>query len=240
MKKFLLVLLILAVSSSVAQQEMGVLYDPKIPAAVLNIPTAQQQKIVNQAISFGSSIIKKSCAFGTVWDGKSGTLEARMTGSFTRPKSQQIVYVIQFPCLTGRSDDNWRMVTIYEGSVLKSGYLVTYTVGVGGIQEFYAVKDVNQNGISEIAVVSVWGDGPGSGRDLDLIDWKANVPNSLGHLSVSSAMYNRESKKGEVHQYTVYVAKSAKPVFVGIELGSKTQLTLLSLEQPNVLMIPIR
>jgi hypothetical protein len=234
-----LVLLILAVSSSVAQQEMGVLYDPKIPAAVLNILTAQQQKIVNQAISFGSSIIKKSCAFGTVWDGKSGTLEARMTGSFTRPKSQQIVYVIQFPCLTGRSDDNWRMVAIYEGSVLKSGYLVTYTVGIGVIKEFYAVKDVNQNGLSEIAVVSIWGDGPGSGTDLNLIDWSSNAPKPLGNLRVASRLYG-DPNGDEVHEYTVYVAKSPKPVFVGIELGSKTQLTLLSLEQPNVLVIPIR
>jgi hypothetical protein len=240
MKKFFLVLLVFAVSSVVAQQEMGVLYDPKIPAAVLNIPTTQKQKIAAQAIQFGLSTIKNFCYSPSELDGKTGILEARMTGSFTRPKSQQIAYVTQIPCGTGHSDDYWRLIAIYEGTVLKSGYLVTYTVGIGAIREFYAVKDVNQNGLSEIAVVSVWGDGPGSGTDLDLIDWNTNAPKPLGHLSVSSAMYDDESGKSDVHRYTVYVAKSPKPVFVGLEAGSKTQLTLLPLEKPSVLVIPIR
>jgi hypothetical protein len=239
MKKLFLALLFIAFSSSVAQQEMGVLYDPKIPAATLNIPKAQRQKIVNQAISFGSSIIKKSCASGTVWDGKSGTLEARMMGSFTRPKSQQTAYIIRFPsCLTGHSDDNWRMIAIYEGSMLKSGYLVTYTIGVGGIKEFYSVKDVNQNGLSEIAVVSTWGDAGAYGTVLDLIDWSATNPKPLGSLSVVS--FYAYPDHPELHEYTVYVAKSRMPIFVGLEAGSKTQLTLLPLEKPSVLVIPIR
>jgi hypothetical protein len=239
MKKLFLVLIVLAVSSGVAQQEMGVLYDPKIPAAVLNIPLAQKQKIVFEASRFGAKTIKKSCAFDSVWDGKSGTVEARMTGSFTRPKSQQTAYVIQFPCLTGHSDDNWRMVAIYEEAILKSAYLVTYTNGIGAIKEFYAVKDVNQNGLSEIAVVSIWGDGPGSGTDLALIDWNSNAPKPLGTLRVASRFYGNSSA-GEVHEYIVYVAKGVQPVFVGLELGSKTQMTLLPLEKPSVLVIPIR
>jgi hypothetical protein len=236
MKKFFLALLVFIFSSGVAQQEMGVLYDPKILNTPLTIPMAQRQKIVAETIRFGASTIKKSCA----WDGKSGTLETRMTGSFTRPKSQQAAYVINLPCGTGHSDDYWRMIAIYEGTVLKSAYLVTYTVGIGAIREFYAVRDVNLNGFSEIAVVSVWGDGHGAGTDLDLVDWNANLPKPIGHLGVFSSVYFEESGNREVHEYTVYVAKAPKPVFVGLEAGSKTQLTLLPLEKPSVLVIPIR
>jgi hypothetical protein len=239
MKRFFLALLVLMFSSSIAQQEMGVLYDPKISAAPLNMSVVQRQKIVNQAIQFGSSTILKVCDSPTKWDGKSGILEARMIGSFTRPKSQQTAYVLSFPsCLSSHSDDDWRMVAIYEGSALKSGYLVASTSGIGVIDEFYAVKDVNQNGLTEIALVSSWADGGGGGTYLDLIDWSAASPKPLGSLRVAFGF--ADPNHPELHQYTVYVAKNAKPVFVGLEAGSKTQLTLLPLEKPNVFVIPIR
>jgi hypothetical protein len=239
MKFFFLALLVFMFSSGVAQQEMGILYDPKISAAPLNMSVVQRQKIVNQAIQFGSSIIKKSCYSPSEWNGKSGTLEARMTGSFTRTKSQQTAYVINFPsCLSGHSDDNWRMVAIYEATILKNAYLVTYTNGIGAIQEFYAVKDVNQNGLSEIAVVGNWGDGAGGGRDLDLIDWGNSSPKPLGSLRVAFGFADPDHPV--LHQYTVYVVKSPKPVFVGLEADNKIQLTLLPLEKPSVLVIPIR
>jgi hypothetical protein len=239
MKKFFLVLLVFAVSSVVAQQEMGVLYDPKIPAAPLNMSVVQRQKIVNQTIQFGSSVIKKSCDSSSNWDGKSGTVEARMTGSFTRSKSQQTAFVVNLSsCLSGHGDYNWQMVAIYEAAILKNAYLVTYTKGLGATPEFYAVKDVNQNGLSEIAVVGSRGDGGGGGRDLDLIDWGNSSPKPLGSLRVAFGFANPDHP--EFHEYTVYVAKSPKPVFVGLEAGSKTQLTLLPLEKPSVLVISIR
>jgi hypothetical protein len=237
MKKFFLALLVFMFSNGAAQQEMGVLYDPKISAVPLNMSVAQRQKIVTEASRFGAKIIKKACAFDSVWDGKSGTLEKRMTGSFTRSKSQQTAYIIQFPCLTGRSDDNWRMVAIYEAAILKSAYLVTYTNGIGAIQEFYAVKDVNQNGLSEIAVVGSWADGGGGGRDLDLIDWSNASPKPLGRLRVGFGYADPDHP--EFHEYIVYVAKGTQPVFVGLEAGSKTQMTLLPLEKPSVLVVPI-
>jgi hypothetical protein len=92
--------------------------------------------------------------------------------------------------------------------------------------------------LSEIAVVGSWGDGGGAGRDLDLIDWSNANPKLLGSLRVAFGFADPDHP--ELHEYTVYVAKSPKPVFVGLEAGSKTQLTLLPLEKPNVLVIPIR
>ena len=240
MKKRAVLLLCLIASSVAAQQAMSVLFDSKLPSKSIDLTQAQRVRVTADALRVAGAALRKHCAPIDPWDGKTMKLETVLSGSFTRKNSKQTAHVFSPDCASGFMAGSWRVVTVHETSNLVNAYLLTskhrfFMLG----NERYAVRDVNQNGYSEIAWLMVSAEGDlTTAKSLDLLDWDGAGARALGYLEFKYSVATDQYREDRV--YTVYVSKGKTPTFVGLEGGAQPKLTLLSLEEPRIQIVPIR
>jgi hypothetical protein len=218
--------------------DMSVLYDPKLETPLPKLESKLVARIVKDLRTF--PVFKDmrtdgNCSSrGEFEPWPSPPIEAIAKGSFTRPKSDQLLYIVE-PCtgpITG--DTTPTAVVVYEKEKLVSAFRFSSTTIFTGFREGFSVRDIDQNGLSELALVQSGGDGCGGWTLLDLVQWKSQKPVSLGSLAVGSVACD------VVTQYTVYVNKAPKPTFVGAEFGRDLKLTLLELGKPSITITTLR
>jgi hypothetical protein len=109
----------------------------------------------------------------------------------------------------------------------------------GRLAETYSVKDINLNGLREIALMYDWEDGCDGRctfRSLDLLEFKS------GKLQLNASLM--VARGGDVSPqyrftYTVYVLKGSKPIFVGVHSAGKNSLTFLNVARSSFLEIKV-
>jgi hypothetical protein len=218
--------------------DMSVLYDPKLKTPLPRLEPKLVAQIVKDLRTF--PVFKDmrtdaSCVIGggsEPWP--SAPVAGLAKGSFTRPKSDQLLYIVE-PC-TGPivGDVTPTAVMVYEKAQLVSAFRFSSTSIYTGLREGFGVRDVDQNGLSELALVTSGGDGCGAWTYLDLVQWKTKIPTALG--SLSAALHDC----GDSTEYTLYVNKAPKPTFVGAEFARNLKLTLLELGKPSITITTLR
>ena len=217
---------------------MSVLYDPKLETPLPKLEPKLVARIIKDLRAF--PVFKDmrtdgSCSSrGEFEPWPSPPVVAVAKGSFTRSKSDQVLYIIE-PC-TGplAGDMTPTAVLVYEKEKLVSVFRFSSTIIFTGFREGFSVRDIDQNGLSELAVVMSGGDGCGGWTNLHLIQWKSQQPFPFGTLNVASVGC------GSSTEYTLYVNKATTPTFVGAEYGRDLKLTLLKLEKPSITITTLR
>jgi hypothetical protein len=141
---------LLLVSSSSSETALRILYDPRVTRKNITIPEpillqTNKSVLVNKK-RFGKRFqeILEYC----VNDGLSIEHIGIFTGSFTKQKIKQAGYGFVF-C------EKMMVISILENSKITS--IVTlvskYNTSICGYEDSYAVRDVNRNGTSEIAMI---------------------------------------------------------------------------------------
>ena len=220
------------------QGAMSVLYDPKSKASAPKL----EPKLLAQIIKDLRSIpalkdmrTDANCVQGPETSAlPSPPVTGVAVGAFTKDKANQTAYLVE-PC-TGpiQGDAFATVVAVYEAGKLVTAVSLRSVFPFTRLVEAYGVKDVDRNGLSELALVTHGGDGCGTWTYLDLIQWVRQTPSSLGSLAVAFGGCDDNA------EYTVYVNKSPKPTFVGAEFGRDLKLTLLELQKPNVTLQQLR
>jgi hypothetical protein len=209
--------------------DMNVLYDPKLKTPAPKLEPKLVAKIIKDMRTDGNC---SSRGASEPWPSPPVVNVAK--GSFTRAKSDQLVYFVE-PCTGPIVGDVFpTAVMVYEKEKLISAFRFSTTSIYTGLQEGFSVRDIDQNGLSELALIMSGGDGCGGWTSLDLIQWKAQKASSLGSFFVAS------HDCGETSEYTVYVNKAPKPTFVGAEFARNLKLTLLELGKPSITITALR
>jgi hypothetical protein len=218
--------------------DMSVLYDPKLKTPSPKLETKLVAKIVKDLrtipIYKDMRTDEKCWSPGEFEPWPSPPVAAVAKGSFTRPKSDQLLYIVETCVGPSVGDNTASTVMIYEKEKLISVYKFVSNGLFTGFREGFSVRDIDQNGLSEVALVQSGGDGCGGWTLLDLVQWKSQKPVSLGSLTVGSVACD------VVTDYTVYVNKSPKPTFVGAEFARNLKLTLLELSKPSITITTLR
>jgi hypothetical protein len=229
---------LVALAQETRTGSMSVHYDPKLETPLPKLEPKLVARIVKDLRTFpvfkdmrtdGNCSTRSESAPWT-----SPPVVGVAKGSFTRAKSNQLVYFVE-PCTGPIVGDVFpTAVMVYEQEKLISAFRFSTTSIYTGLREGFSVRDIDQNGLSELALVTSGGDGCGGWAYLDLVQWKNQRPNSLGSLNVAS------HDCGESTEYTLYVNKSPKPTFVGAEYGRDLKLTLLELGKPFITITTLR
>ena len=225
---------LLAFAQSNPTAEMSVLYDPKLKTPRPKLEPTLIAQIVKDLRSFPvfKDMRTDVACRGETWD--SAPVLATAKGSFTRVKSDQTVYMVE-PCIGPIVGDvTPTAVMVYEQGKLISAFRFSSNTIYTGLREGFGVRDIDQNGLSELALVTFGGDACADWTYLDLIQWASAKPISLGSLNVA------RNDCGKSTGYTVYVNKNSKPTFVGVEAARNLKLALLELGKPSMTITALK
>jgi hypothetical protein len=237
MRKIWIGLILIAFSSGIAQQQMSVLYDPNVPSPKPKLAAAQASHIILESLLKAKPLLHDYCQE----DFSRASVRNVARGSFTRLKSNQTVYAIA-PCpyggFTDSTNANIAVISIYEADTRIVSYAVNW-FDVGVLVEMYSLKDIDQNGLSEIAFVTDYADGACSAKTIHLAEFSQAKLNGIGSVGQSLRCAEEAGPMG-AHDYTIFVSKGTKPVFVGYEMKKKPTLALLNLEKSRLQLAEIR
>jgi hypothetical protein len=143
-------------------------------------------------------------------------------GPFTRSsRTEEIAYLV---AICEIHDWLTYAILIYDGPHLVKKMILETSGAYASVNEIYAVRDLNQNGLREIAIVSSYGDGGFFAQELMLLEHKNGVFRNIGGFSVGLFSGGTETKN------KIYVFKSKKPrfmqdiYFTPDELNAKTSI----------------
>ena len=157
-------------------------------------------------------------------------VRGRATGSFTRAGASQSAYLV-FGCRVTLETESYGLL-IYEGSRLLSSTHLTLTDVFGFAREFYAARDLNRNGLSELALRWSTADGCCTLERLSLFEFREIGLSALGELPVLLEGAENNPGGGFTNfNYTLYVQKGPRPVFIGVDALNKKFPTVLELEK---------
>lgn len=233
MKKILFIFTLLACSSvalthAVAGSQRptpaAVLYDPKIKTPEPKLNPALEGRIMEDAAGMKDAQGRALCP------PRDTRVRGVASGSFTRAKAKQTAYLV-FGCRVTLETETYGLL-IYENSRLISSSHLTVTDLYGLAREFYGVRDLNNNGLSELALRWSTGDGCCFFESLALLEWKGVGWKTLGQLPLLYGEDENNLSSGFINfNYTLYVQKGARPVFVGVDALNKNLPTVLELER---------
>ncbi len=225
----------MAFSSGIAQQQMNLLYDPSAKSPKPKLTAVQESQIISESLSKGNAQLQTYCQN----DFSHANVRFAAHGSFTRLKSNQTAYLIA-PCpfggITGSADNG--VISIYESNKRIASYAVAAR-GDGLIRDFYSVNDINQNDLSEIALLSEYADGLCSSNTLDLAEFDHDILKPIGALHPNQQCAE-ELGSARTFDRSIFVSKGSSPVFVGYEMKKKPILTFLKFEKSVMQLMAIR
>ena len=180
-------------------QQTVVINDPTIPEKARDI-SASDKNLIDRDVW---PVMRKK------YEGESCTPEFEsydvITGSFTKPKSNQTLIFIQV-CQTGNGFGIAGLALIEDGKVIGL-YGADEAGWVAGAQ---ALPDVNQNGLDEFALYWSGGIHQGEGGvGVDLMEFSGNALHPLGWFQSEGFSNDRPS-----FGYKVSVKKGKLPVFL--------------------------
>jgi len=238
MPKLFLALLMcssLALSQTQTQQQTqygrptpaAVLYDAKIPTLEPKLEPALEGRIMGDAAGMKDPQGRALCS------PRDTRVRGRASGSFTRATAKQTAYLV-FGCWATLESESYGLL-VYEGSRLISSSHLTRTDAFGFAREFYAVRDLNQNGLSELALRWFTGDGCCLLERLSLLELGKTGLQALGELAISFKGAENNPGGGLVNfDYTLYVQKGPRPVFLGLDAVNKNLPSVLELQKAQL------
>jgi hypothetical protein len=232
MKGLPVVIGMMILCSTLAQenQEMALLYNPETRTQIPAVTGDVQQRISKDILRVAGSDLRVRCQSGEPLD--QPEIKGVTTGAFTRVRATQTAYVLELCGLKAALGQPLFGVVIYEDKKIVA-YSHVHIPYAGGIVEAYSVRDINLNGLSELAIV--WGAGDGFCPDtsLTLLEFKQSVLATLGETKVLR-YFETSQDKDPCSELAIYVNKSTNPTFVGIELFLKRNPMLLKLEKSTL------
>ena len=199
-------------------QALSVLYDPALPSATFSGVPAAARNVVAQGLQRLKTDLKPWCK---------GTPAARAyavaNGSFSRAAVREQVH------LTEICGGLMMAVVTAEGRVLHA----TVFEPLGALVEGFAARDVNADGLSEVVLVTEYGDGGCASRQLMLLQFPAGKLRPLGELWVKLSCVVEMGPENR-HDYRVYVRKGKAPAFIGVDRLRPGRLAQLTLKRVNL------
>lgn len=131
--------------ASLASAQTGVVYDPRLPTPAPKISSTLQLRITGLVQAARQAGSWKTTATA-MCDDQTVRILGQATGSFTAPRTAQIAYLysacFEVPNVTQQG------LIVMQGATVLSHYAFT-----DHFSELYSVKDLNQNGMSELALI---------------------------------------------------------------------------------------
>ncbi len=139
------------------------------------------------------------------------TVEGLAEGSFTKPKSAQVVYLYR-KC----TDDTMKYPGFISVLIITQGEEVVahfvYADVFGGFTSLKILPDINRNGLSEIVLRSSLGYGYYT-DSIDIYEFGANNPVSLGGTKIFTNLPDNGKEDESKTAYRITVQTDKSPVF---------------------------
>lgn len=209
-----------AVAQPLASEVLSVVYDPTLPSRTsARVPAAATRAVSAGLTKLKSSLPADCPALNTV------RAYSTATGAFTRKNASEQLHLVEV-C------EFVLVAVITEGAQVRAASTFSPP---GRLIEGFAARDINADGLSELAVAMDYGDGGCGSHQLLLLQFPAGTPRPLGELGVKLNCAPEVGAPG--FDYRVYVSKGKTPVFIGVDRAHAGRLVRLSLKRANV-MIP--
>lgn len=204
----LLFLIFGAAVSSFGQAEKPVLiYDGRPAKEISTAPTQAETDIVEKEVRKNESVIKTKSS-QDCGDEDTFSVIGAASGSFTKQKSSQTAYLYEL-CRSARTFGIGGIVIVENGKVVSHN-----TYGDNGLgYDIASLPDINQNGLSEIVLIS---GGMGQGftfGGIEIIEIGANGVMSFGFAETYSDDYGVGNAKSLGTAYRITAQTGKTPVY---------------------------
>jgi len=233
--------LLIAASVALAQpapapQGMNVLYDAKSPSSLKNGVPRALVALTKSAVNIARIALKARCHEGRPIEPDNPVFSqafAAASGAFTRPGAKQTA-LLYAACAHKDAEGELFVIAVAENQTILQVSLVHVDVVYAALLDAYGVRDVNGNGLSELALVWHSGDGCCGMKRLDLLEFGTS-PRGAGALPIEWFQGNGHGIDTDAsYAYTVYAARASKPTFVGVEYAARSRVALLPLGRSNL------
>jgi|GEM_PF-1686027 len=205
----------------------SILFDARIQTPEPRLEPALEGRVMQDAAAMKDAQGRALCP------PRDTRVRGRATGSFTRAGASQSAYLV-FGCRVTQGTESYGLL-MYEGSRLLSSAHLTLSDAFGFAREFYATRDLNVNGRSELALRWSSGDGCCLLERLSLLEFGKTGLKPLGELPLMfSGAENNPGSGFTNFNYTLYVQKGPHPVFVGVDALNKKFPTVLELQKAQL------
>jgi hypothetical protein len=200
------------ISAAFSETQLRILYDPRISSKK---PNANSSDLAQVRKAFASNLKNFGKSFQARWkycDGSpEGELAGVFTGSFTRQKVKQSGYAL-VAC------ERIMIIALLENQKIISitAFAPRVNLNLCIFNEAYAVRDVNRNEFSELAMIMSCGDGPGFQTSLTLYEF-----NKSTYIPICDDTVRYGFGADGISEYwekIVYVNPQPKPLFVAQKL----------------------
>ena len=230
MKRFLALLAVsaacLALTISAAPQTLPVLYDSSIKTPAPSVPSSDIARVYKELLSAGGTRLENECFEGKL--PAAPKLAGLARGAFTHKGAAQVAWLFEL-CYTKRYPDHgfYGLVILDNGRTERVSSL-QLTALYATATELYSLRDINQNGRDELALVWQTGDSGFSLTVLALLEQASRNLKALGDLIVQNSDYNDNIA------WKVFVLKSNSPVFIATPKSRQSSIVKLSLDKPSL------
>lgn len=194
--------------SSFGQAEKPVLiYDGRTREEISTAPTQAETKIVEKEVIKKEAVIKAKSS-QDCGDENDFSIIGAASGSFTKEKSSQTAYLYEL-CRSARTFGIGGIVIVENGKIVSHN-----TYGDNGLAiDIASLPDINQNGLSEIVLISSgMGQGYSSGV-IEIVEIGANGITSFGLADTYSDDYGVGNDKSSATAYKITAQTGKTPVY---------------------------
>lgn len=193
--------------SSFGQAEKPILiYDGRTREEISTAPTQAETKIVENEVIKKEAVIKTKSSVEC--DENDFFIIGSASGSFTKEKSSQTAYLYVL-CRSARTFGIGGIVIVENGKIVSHN-----TYGDNGLAiDIASLPDINQNGLSEIVLISSgMGQGYSSGV-IEIVEIGAKGITSFGFADTYSDDYGVGNDKSSATAYKITAQRGKTPVY---------------------------
>ncbi len=237
MKQFFALLAVcaacLALTISAAPQTLPVLYDSSIEVAAPKVSSAETNRVYKELLRVAGASLKRGCGSNKLFS--EPQLDGLARGAFTRKGSSQVAWFFNL-CETEIVSGFYSLVIVENERVVHVSSLNLLKIHMLA-NELYSLRDINLNGIDELALLMVSGaDGnPSPETVLTLLEHSDQKLKALGQFQVYE-FYSQELTGDTVSDvdWKVYVVKGNPPVFIAMRQDGRGPPVRLTLDKPQL------
>lgn len=217
---------------SAAPQALPVLYDSSIKTPAPNASSSDITRVYKELLRVGGTQLKNQCFEGKL--PATPKLSGLARGAFTRKGAAQGAWLFEL-CPTKRHMDSgfYGLVILENGRTVRVSSL-QLTMVYATATELYSLRDLNLNGLDELALVWNWGDAGESENYLTLLEQTPKALSTLGQLLVYQSIDTQLSGNADIFDWKVFVLKGNPPTFVATSKSGKPSPVKLSLDKPSL------
>ncbi len=205
----------------------AVLFNPRLEVPAISVNADWQARVSRDPLRLSRAFLPRSCVAPD-----RATIIGLARGSFTLAGRAQVTYMTRL-C---SSQPGWEPVQYglltYDADQLVGFTGLRLNAYYAQPRELYGVRDLNLDGLDEIALAwesSTFADGIDV---VTLFDYASSKLNARGHLTVLA--WNERG--GGVRRFVVRVVKGAVPSFLGIDSKGEVSLPLLPTSRYSLLL----